>query len=122
MSDKQVKVAKPEKLKPAPVKPAPVKPESVKPVKAYTNKHCVRCACEVTPDTGRVRALCSQCDVELQAAHWGVEHVLFNRTVYMPEKGEAQWFKENGYDGVLFKPTIPRRRNQLAVSVPAMSP
>lgn len=114
MSDKQVKVAKPEKLKPAPVKPAPVK--------AYTNKHCVRCGCEITPDTGRVRALCSQCDVELQAIHWGVEHVLFGRTVYMPEKGEAQWFKENGYDGVLFKPTIPRRRNQLAVSAPAISP
>lgn len=106
MSDKQVKVAKPEKTKPNPVKPETTKPESVKPVKAHTNAHCVRCSCAMTPSIGRVRALCSSCDLALQTMHYCVEWTLYDRTVYMPERGEVQWFKDN-YGRVLVKPESP---------------
>jgi hypothetical protein len=118
MSDKQVKVAKPEKTKPNPVKPETTKPESVKPVKAHVNAHCVRCSCAMTTDIGRVRALCSGCDLELQVMHHSVEWTLFDRTVYMSEKGEAQWFKDN-YGRVLTKPPAPVKRGH---NVVALSP
>lgn len=118
MSDKQVKVAKPEKVKPQPVKPAPTKPNPIKPHKAdggYTHKHCVRCDKAITENSGVVRMLCSACDLDLQIMHWEVEHILFNKTTYMPEKPEelcsAKWFMDNGYAEVMRKASSPRRRN-----------
>lgn len=115
MSDRQVNVPKPKTVKPSPITPKPITPKPVTPIKAYTNTHCPRCSVEITAGTGRVRALCSSCDLELQAGHHAVEWSLFDRIVYMPEKGEAQWFKDN-YGRVLAKPEGPSKRDHNVVA------
>jgi hypothetical protein len=113
MSDKQGKVAKPEKTKPEPVKPETTKPESIKPLKADSSHgpNCVRCNCDITEASGSVRAVCSACDLTLQEMHWNIEHALFRKVTYMPEAGEASWFVENGFGKAICKPPTPRRRN-----------
>lgn len=70
---------------------------------------CIRCSGFKSPETGAVRSICSTCDLALQQMHHALEHVLFNRTVYMPEgpdeEQSPQWFKSKGY--ALTKPPTP---------------
>lgn len=120
MSD-NTKMPKPAPVKPAPVKPTPIKPTPVKPIKAEQyrrKKHCVRCNVEITEDTGVIRRVCSPCDLELQTMHWSIEHKLFNKPTYMPEKGDEvneglghspEWYVSNGYE--LTKWPLPKRRS-----------
>lgn len=93
MTDKQIKAPKPAPIKPASTKPSPVKPEPVKPVKAIEPKisdmpiaQCLRCERAITLDSGKVRSLCSVCNLDLQHLHHKGEQVVFGKVMYMSER------------------------------------
>lgn len=111
MSDKQVKVAKPERMKPQPVKPEPTKPTPISVPKAQL---CIRC----TNNPQTTRAVCAPCDKALQDMHWNLEHQLFRRTVYIPEVPHddgpsLNWLMTNGYAEHIRKPPRPYFRPKL---------
>lgn len=108
MSDKKIKVQKPERVKPAPVKPMPTKPISVKPVKAESAGHCVRCSCELDESSGVVRAVCSSCDLELQGMHWKAEYSIYGKTMYISDRA-AQKAASDGHS--VYKAPPPKRRD-----------
>lgn len=127
MSDKQVKVAKPDKAKPNPVKPETTKPASVKPIKAASHGHCIRCKEKLTEKVGAIGQLCAPCDLALQWMHWNVEHKLFRKTIYIPKEPHdggpsLEYLVSNGYAEHLRKPSRPYLRSTLqAEASPALT-
>lgn len=71
---------------------------------------CIRC--ELKPI--EFRALCSDCDFQLQTMHYSIEYRLDGKIKYMPEgpsdEFSPQWFVKNGYGNRLTKPWAPKRR------------
>lgn len=113
MSDKNIKPVKPTPVKPTPVKPTTPRPLPVTPVKAQAHETCIRCGVELNAYNGRVRALCTKCDHDLQIMHWELEHKLYGKTsYYIPgEEPSLEWLKDNGYASFMFKPFKPNPRN-----------
>jgi len=56
---------------------------------------CVRCAVKFSADTGRIRNLCSACDLELQQMHHAVEYVINGKTTYA-DYGDASYAYGSG--------------------------
>lgn len=111
MSEKQVRVPKPDKVKMPPTKPAPIKPQPVTPQKAEGHSsHCIRCGVPPTTDVVQVRACCMPCSIQLGTMHASSEYVMFRRAYYIPstEGTSLDWLLNNGYGREVQLPPGPR--------------
>lgn len=85
----------------------------LRPAEQASRTSCVRCTQAFTEAGGRVRALCSRCDYQLQELHYVSEYVLYGKTYYQcsPEGTTHQWLCNNfGYIKDIHLPRGPLLR------------